>query len=288
MPQLKPLWQLVRAFFVRTVGYVQRMHGFFHWQYSGGIIFALWAAVTVMVQFDDYVYAYIFASAAFLLAAGFIFTAVHITKGWVRFWGFAIVVVLLAGTCRWISSKKLQKLLTDHSGYLLPGNKPTPPNPCGQEAMSDGITVILGNAGAKTNVFPTTVISVHDKPLLTLDKSPDGKIFFSADIYDYDDNILASIEKSNYSLDSSVFKMTRKDLSSLSVVARKDKEEVLNIDYLNPHAVMITGIFRKSYMRVDVSKDAIVTDGNTYASGFCLSNTRGRVKSLFSFGHDRR
>jgi hypothetical protein len=262
----------------------ENSQGFFHWNYSNGAIFALWTLVPGMVSLGDFGFAYAFAVCALLWTLGFVITADHIRTKNVRTAAALLTITFFSAACMYVHGKKLDKILGSNTGVLLPGTMKTPPNHCGDD-VPGSITFILGTMDARTSVFPATIITVHGKPLLTVDRAADGKIVFSADIYDGEDNIVAEIDKGQYDVDSSVFKMKRSGLSNLSVVIRKDKEEVLKVNYINPQAVSITGVFRAHYTKVEVSKDGIMQDGKYLGTlPFCASYTQGKIQSLFAFG----
>jgi hypothetical protein len=261
-----------------------RTRAFFHWQYSGGLILTLWALVPAMVSLSDFQFAYAFAGFAVFFTLGFITTAEQIKGTGLRVVGIAGTMLFFACACWYINSKETHLILSSKTGELFPGTMETPPNHCGPDEPGS-ITFILGTMAARTSIFPSTIITVHGKPLLSVDRSSDGRMVFSADIFDAEDNIVAEIDKGEYDVDSSVFKMKRSSPSNLAVVIRKNKEEVLNIDYLNSRSVSITGVFRSHYTTVEVSKDGVKQDGSYLGTlPFCALYNQGKVQTLFAFG----
>lgn len=108
-------------------------------------------------------------------------------------------------------------------------------------------------------------------------------MLLSAEIYDQDHNILASIEDNKYDTDSAVFRVQRDDLSSLTVYARKDKEEVLSVRFLNPHMIAITE-GSKTREEVVALPDVVIVNGQPYnMGGNCLSGDAKPSDAVIEF-----
>jgi hypothetical protein len=197
--------------------------------------------------------------------------------------GVAGIAAFAIGASVWIRQRDVGEQLRARSGLLVPGNEPDLPNRC-RKAQTGQLIIALGSQTVFADSFPVTVVRVTGERLLNLDRDADGNLLLSTDIYDHDHNIIASITNNKYDTDSSVFKVEREDLSSLTVYARKDKEKVLTVRYLNPHMIALTGVFRSTRKEVMASSTGVILDRQPYNMiGTCMY-IHGKIDgSLFDF-----
>jgi hypothetical protein len=300
---------------------------FFHWKFSGVVIPVLWAAVIAMVSiamaFADAKYffhwAYIFLALFIIWSLGYWLTSDTLKKrkkmttrqrngldAYSRgpyyrllLLGCILIVIVSLATGVFIGGAERRKRLESHADYLVPGNDPTPPNPCswaqsvpmnpqyggGYVVPRDALSVLLGPMAAISTQFPATVISIDDEPILTMDRTWDGQIAISTDIYDEHHDIIVSLNENTYNVESSVFSISRNNsLSDLVVVIRHDKEEVLNVRYLNPKTVLITGVFRTKNAVLRVGSDAVYINGSPVHIGHICSGNHNYPDFRFESG----
>lgn len=131
--------------------------------------------------------------------------------------------------------------VTSLSGILIPDNKPTPDNPCG-DIPSNAIALFLGNSVAYTSKFPHTVIEVVDQDLLVIDKQEE-KIMISAKFFSRDGKIVAELKENKFYINpNNYFRLERPDDHNL-IVYDQEAQEVLNVKFINPSTIKLLGIF---------------------------------------------
>ena len=166
--------------------------------------------------------------------------------------------------------------------YLSPDNKPAPPTSCDtlrpviNRIAPNGLTIILGNFGsAVASQFPAVVIGIEEQPILTMDKDSDNHITVSGDFYDGNHDIVAEIDHNHFKVERGVFRKIR-HASTLTVVARHDKETVLRVKYLNPATVYIVGTFRDKNGSVLVVDDnqTVFNGGIMHGADDCVVDAR--------------
>jgi hypothetical protein len=119
---------------------------------------------------------------------------------------------------------------------------------------------------------------MNGEDLLIIDKDQRNDLFALFRVFDDKGEIIARAPEnpdnsSSYWVrpDSRIY---RKDRSSLTIFDRRD-EEVLDVDFLNEHAIKIRGTFREPSdpaSRLSIMEDRIITPlGNTF-SGQCSAN----------------
>jgi hypothetical protein len=178
----------------------------------------------------------------------------------------------------------MDQLLRARSGLLVPGHGPTPRNFCG-EGKPGKVIVTFGDRAVTVGKFPITVVNVGGERLLRLDRDAEGNMLLSADIYDQDHNILATVENNKYETDSSVFRVQRDDLSSLTVIARKDKQTVLDVRYVNPQMIAVNGVFHSVRHTVTATPEGEFEDGQFVGPvQICIDYSQGTVTGgLYAF-----
>lgn len=134
------------------------------------------------------------------------------------------------------------------TGWLRPGSDPMPKDSCAAGlAKRDpkGMIFLLGGsvAAGMTSDFPRDVLVVKDIPRLVVDRDPkSGNITVTLDVFGADGKIVASIERNQFTVNpNNYFKMVKPDPSTLRVVDQYNKE-VLNVRYLNRHAIKLEAL----------------------------------------------
>jgi len=125
------------------------------------------------------------------------------------------------------------------SGKLLPANEPTPANKCNPPVGDDEFAVFTGESTTVTSTFPFEVLRVGDSTV-SLDKSADGALLVSIDLRTTDYRIIALIDKNNSLVNTALGILMSRDKHSL-VLRDQYGKEILNVHYLNKHAVRISG-----------------------------------------------
>ena len=188
-------------------------------------------------------------------------------------WGVTVALLVIWFMCGWfVHFKQLEKELGSLHGWLTPANDPFPPNSC-RDVPDDALLVYMGFATSYSTKFPHTIIEVDKKPRLIIDRNSDNSVAVSVDIFGADGNIIAALEKNEFTINErNYFKMARKDRSSLSIVDNQ-KNEVLNVRYLNPRAIWINGVLRYP------GSNPVVFTGSG-GGGLCTGNA-GRAEIAF-------
>jgi hypothetical protein len=198
----------------------------------------------------------------------------------------SLMIVVVACLCLvWVRSTQVHYELVSLQGWLIPGRDPTPPNECSSLPDKGNLTVILGDWAAAADKFPMNVIRVNNDVLLKLDRNAKGQLSISADIYDSDNNLVTEIVNNRFTIFApKVFEHPRKDLSSLSVILSRDKEEVLSIRYLNPTAISIQGVFRHpGDPTVRVQGQTVEFNGRRLADDNICAANAGKNGAAFGF-----
>jgi Carboxypeptidase regulatory-like domain len=142
------------------------------------------------------------------------------------------------------NSPFLLKLAEQLQGRLFPSNESTPANYCSNVIKGDGILILMGFVTSYVDQFPHTVLMVDDKPRLVVHKESDGAVWLSLDIFGADGKIIASLDEDGFTVrPGSYFKLTKRDKSSLRIVDEYN-DEVLNVRYVNPHAIWFNALLR--------------------------------------------
>jgi hypothetical protein len=293
---------------------------FFHWKYSSNFIFFFWGAVMACVSiatfFSDasffFNWAYFFCfcgliwSLCFWLTSDFLEQKRIKTRRQIRgldpystrphrIWqvagGLAILAVF-GGSLLFVRGAQIRKRLQSFGDILVAANLPTPPNVCTSFTESlvgpHPLLVLLGPMAAISSMPHQNVIVIGGEKVLTMDRDSKGQVTISTDIYDANHDIVAELNKNNYDVDSSVYKLERKDLSDLRVIVRHDKEEVLHVEYLNPETISITGVFRTKTDVLQVNASNAYLNGEPLPfHGVCSGNS-GAADFYFETGRNRQ
>jgi hypothetical protein len=271
------------------------LQGFFAFPLSSVISPFLLTLVLTFGGFDQFTLAYlsVVAFLAWSMAYCLIGSPLLARKRHreLRRFAFACVALISVGAGVWTflrdqaeTKTEKEQLSRARSGSLVPGNGATPRNFCGEGSPGE-VIVTFGDRAVTVGKFPINVVNVDGEALLRLDRDAQGNMLLSTDIYDQDHNILASIEDNKFDTDSAVFRVQRDDLSSLTVYARKDKEKVLDVRYINPRVIAVNGVFRSKRHTVVASPNGEMEDGRLLGPvQVCLGYSQGTVTGgLFGF-----
>jgi hypothetical protein len=163
-------------------------------------------------------------------------------------------------------SKHEEQLAESLSGKLVAGSLPTPANGCSDARVPpNALMVLLPNGNtAFSNHFPHTVFKVNGETLLKLIELSPGVVAPVMDVRGRDGKIIARFDESGFLIGSRLA-VKRPDPSTLSVLDEYG-EEAINIHFLNPHAIAISGYFAYQGKEVPISLPPWMTN-------FCSGNS---------------
>jgi len=160
-------------------------------------------------------------------------------------------------------------------GLLIPGNDPTPPNPCGETPPGE-IAIYIGDMAATSPSASLVVLQVGQENLLELEKTNDGLVINAA-IYTPDNREVARITRNAIRVTpASGYYAERPDPHTLVILDPED-QKALYVRYLNPTAVKILGIFYYKRALWAVFDDNEQHIGVGSFSNFCVRMFNARV-----------
>jgi len=128
------------------------------------------------------------------------------------------------------------------NGKLLPASDPMPTNTCGHPIQSNDVVLFLGTNAMVTNKFPHTVVKVHGKDAVSLDRIEDGSLVLSVDMRDASNRIVARLNKNGFVVNSNYpLFMLRPDKSTV-IIEDQFGEEMLHARFLNRQAFSLSGV----------------------------------------------
>jgi hypothetical protein len=247
---------------------VAGMRGLFHWNYSGELIFFFIGLAIAMigVGLSTEPYRILFRISYFSLVFAFIWgvgwwlsseflqrrkSMDAVSRASYRAWQWIpllLMCLMFFGSAMLTHQIELSRELSLTHGWLTPANDPDPTKSACENVPKEALRVYLGTSEMYVNGISGDLITVKLKaPASTyhfsIERDPKGRISVSGDVYGSDQKIIATIDHNNFTLGKGILDAERKDESTLRVIDEY-KYEVLNIRYLNSHAVRMTGIFR--------------------------------------------
>jgi hypothetical protein len=158
-------------------------------------------------------------------------------------WG-GIVIFLGLGLCLFL--QKTENNQEDFlSGVITPASDPLPPLPreIRPEDAQHFMLLFLGNSVSLPMWFPHTVIKYGAKDILTISTNSSG-LTISCELFGENGNIVAMIETNKFTINPlNYFRRERPDRHTL-IIYDQQNVQVLNVRYLNPKAIKITGRIR--------------------------------------------
>ena len=171
-------------------------------------------------------------------------------------------------------------IASNNSGWLRPGHELAPRTRCQAPALDvkgpqqDDLVILFGNTVGWINKnvpFPWVILNVAGHPVLTLQKKKSGEIAISGEIYNPQDEAIVVIENNKFTTSTEAF-IVNSTLNSLRVTVKHLNETVLNVQYLNPHTVRISGHFYYQGHSVLVGTDKTTVDSIDLGGVTCLGN----------------
>jgi hypothetical protein len=142
-----------------------------------------------------------------------------------------------------------------YQGYLSPGSDPSPKSPC-RDMPANAFSLFYGNSASYATSFPYTVLEVKGKPKIILMKNAHGDIALKMDVFDKQEDIVAQIENNEFLVNPRKTFDIKSDKNHLAIIIDRQKEEVFNMTYLNPHAIKIKAVLHYP----GSEESAIITD----------------------------
>jgi hypothetical protein len=161
--------------------------------------------------------------------------------------------------------------LSKNEGVLVPGAEATPvlPNACKDSVPSDAMMLFFGTSVSWFTGNKQTIIQMRGEPMLVVAKDGNGNLTIETlKIFDDQNEIIANVDKDGFWVRNTNRKK-RPDPSTLMVYDRKDAE-ALKIQFLNPRAIIVRGIFRRENVPSVVITDTHVSLGNIRGSHSCF------------------
>jgi hypothetical protein len=185
----------------------------------------------------------VYVSWAFITIPG-----VWLTIGKNRYWkiGFAVFSVALFCVFYEIYEHDIASIeASAMSGFLLPANDPTPP--ISPSVPTNAMIIFLGNQVHFTESFPHIVIAYGTpdtmRPIVTLFTNKIG-IAVSASFFGDNGNVVCVLESNRFIVNPSNYLLKESPDKSTLIVRDQKNIEVLNIRFLNPHAIRLEGFLR--------------------------------------------
>ncbi len=231
--------------------------------------------------------------------AGVLFSMSHRDAGlWLS---CATVVLLVVGGFCWLqdsawksdaeeqkkrTSAEAEERLAKLSDILLPANEVTPnlnippgrPSGIPEEAVTVAkgeMIIFVGDFAISTAESSFVVLKLYGKDLLKITKVENG-ISVSADIWDEDGKIFATIENNRFRVNpNKTIPLIRPDPHTL-IVEDERKIRVLSVRFLNPSTVKIGGIFRAGGKYPVIVSENEITFGPLLIKGGFVLHVKGR------------
>jgi hypothetical protein len=155
-------------------------------------------------------------------------------------------------------------------GALTPAKLPTPPTPCrGEQPSADALLLFFGNSLTYSTASTFRALKIADENMLSVERTPEG-IFLTATIYGEDGRIIGQVVSNELYVNNNPYRMKRHDSHSLTVYDPQGKV-VLDVKYLNPSTLKVTGVFRSPRgSPVIVEEEQIILAANDSRRGVCF------------------
>jgi len=149
---------------------------------------------------------------------------------------FGVIGTGWVESMRWINNRELLLIY----GILIPDNKPNPNILKLCTIPNNHFVLILGRYITYTNAFPFTIISLDDKPLVSINKTND-KLSVSGEFYSTDRRIVAQITNNKFTINpNNYFRIERPNFHRL-IVYDQYNNLVLDIEFINNLVIKIIG-----------------------------------------------
>ncbi len=257
---------------LRAEALQQRQSGAkFKWQDSLALVGLLLTVVGFVSEDTDVVIGCFAASALLICLSAYSHKE---WGGWRYIVGLLTVLLFF-----WLSfrahAKNTERELSLLHDVLIPANDPDPFKQCAP--VGDEVALYFGANAFKTDNFPLVVLSIADKPVVTLDRDAQKGISVSMDVIGIDGKIVARIDKNAFTVNPNNYLSQKRPDRSTLVVTDQYGDEVLNIRYVNPKVVQPNAKLYLSGKLIDSLRGIPV-------SGICFVVPKGpQVGSVLAF-----
>jgi hypothetical protein len=186
--------------------------------------------------------------------------------------GAAVLLLLVVGL-KWIDFREDQV-----TAKLFPGDKPMPTLPRNCPIPSNAVAVFFGSNVAFSSKFPYAVLNMGGLEMLSIARPPKQDALAVSTLRIFDDlgNIIVRIDSDGFWVAPSL-RRKRPNKSTLIVFDRSDNE-ALHIEFLNPRALSVRGIFRDRRGRVvRITDDALILPGENVIQKSCFGTVRTAI-----------
>ena len=170
---------------------------------------------------------------------------------------------------------QMAKELEAIEDWLYPASDPDPPCSTKFPLPDNAIALYLGNsrliAGKKVSMW--SVINPQDRrietPLLVIEQDAD-RVALDLDVRGNDGKIIARIRRNYFLINQNNILTKRRPDRNTLIVTDQEGTEVLNVRYLNPHAIHLLGTFYVIGQKEPIVINEMTQDmGHYHISGTC-------------------
>lgn len=200
--------------------------------------------------------------------------------------GLFLTVISIATFC-YVDNRNYQIEIsaTDHF-VLTPGNEESPEDRCTRQAPEGTLRVFWGDSHEEwADEFPSTLLRTVDRPILIIGRNEKTKEITIKTFELFDDRGTAIVTINDGDGDGHIDTTAQRIPIDRHTIRVRDhnNDVVLNMRYLNPTALYITGIFRGTRGELfDVTKERIQINGGSEHGG--MDGFAGCVMGLGSAG----
>jgi|SRR5579872_4002332 len=159
---------------------------------------------------------------------------------------YAVAITMDVALLSYLYKVNLAIELKQRSAPLLAATLP-PPVSSNCPIPKGAVALYLGNITSVVTAFPHVIFRVRGDDVLVVNRDSSGLLVTFA-VFDDGGNLVGRLENNRFIARNSASRVERPSTSNLLVFDGQDTE-LLNVQFLNPQAVRITGILR--YPKVD-------------------------------------
>jgi hypothetical protein len=180
----------------------------------------------------------------------------------------SFVLVVAVGMAVYLSRVNLARALQQQAAPLIAATLPSPvssncPIPKGAVAL------YLGNTVSVVTQFPHVILRVQGYDAFVIERDATG-LLVSFQVFDDQGNAVARLERNRFTAVNSASHVERPSPSNLIVFDERDSK-VLDVEFLNPQAIKVTGILRYPGMEPIVITEKYLGMGGSISPPACRS-----------------
>ena len=162
-----------------------------------------------------------------------------------------MLIGLMAACLAEVQSIQREYELSLPNGWLIPANDELPQSDCSPAANE--LALYMGTNASVSGKFPHTLIQYRGKDVLSIDRNDKNQIAVTVEVRGVDDKLIATIDKNNFNLTQNALQThkPRPDRNTF-VVYDEYGNQALNVRYLNPRAIRISGTLYYGGHRIDL------------------------------------